>query len=155
MKKHFTNIGVPKQKGREDSVETKIEFLQICPKNFFIKYLIYFLVLLLSSFVGVYNFKEKALISKNVSVFNLKMNKVLFKDECIDVYLDNIAGDTYAIKFYNKCEISYIVYYQIVDMDKIIQETSSAVVKANSGNSSGTIHCSSEAFVKIIRKETF
>lgn len=80
--------------------------------------------------------------------------KAFFEDACsVEGYLDNIAGDTYAIKFTNRCDTTYKIYYQVMDKGKVIQDISSTVVKAKSGNSTGTIHCSPEAFVKITRKE--
>lgn len=82
------------------------------------------------------------------------------EDECITGSLDHIAGDTYAIRFFNKCESGYKVFYQVIDKDKfdkdkVIQETTSCYLRSKSGNSSGTIHCSPQAYIKIIRKEIF
>lgn len=74
-------------------------------------------------------------------------------EECIEASLENIAGDTYAIKFKNTCSDDYRVYYQVVDGDAVIEDTSTAIVHANSSNSSGTIHCSASARVKITKKE--
>ena len=88
------------------------------------------------------------------NIFPEKMNNTFLKEECTpEGYLDNIAGDTYAIKFNNKCDTAYKIYYQVIDKGKIIQETSTTVVKAKSGNATGTIHCSAQAFIKIIKKE--
>jgi len=73
--------------------------------------------------------------------------------ECIESYLDNIAGDTYCAKFKNNCDDDYKVYYEVTDGDKTIQEATSITVKAHSSNVSGTFHCSANAKIKIIKKE--
>lgn len=101
-----------------------------------------------------FNFKNNSLASKKIS-FDENMNRSVSEDKCIKAYLENLFNDTHAIKFYNKCDTGYRVFYQVTDKGKIIQETSSVYVRANSGNSPGTIHCSPEAVVKIIRKEAF
>jgi hypothetical protein len=83
-----------------------------------------------------------------------KVNFSFLMEECtVKGWLENIAGDTYAIKFKNNCDTAYRLYYEVVDKGKIIQETSTTIVKAKSENSTGTIHCSSEAMIKIIKKE--
>lgn len=74
-------------------------------------------------------------------------------DECITNYLDNIAGDTYAAKFKNGCGDTYRVYYQIIDGGKVIQDVTSTIVRAKSENSTGTYHCSANAYIKFIKKE--
>jgi hypothetical protein len=86
------------------------------------------------------------------SIAACRPDKVM--DDCsVTGILDNIAGDTYAVKFTNTCDDDYRVYYQVIDGDKTIQDTSSAVVRAHSSNSSGTLHCSSNAYIKIIKRE--
>jgi len=86
----------------------------------------------------------------NITITNYQEIKM---DNCIAGWLDNIAGDTYAIKLKNTCDEDYKVYYMIKDGDTIIQDTSQSVVRKNSENSSGTIHCKSSAKVVIIKKE--
>jgi hypothetical protein len=73
-------------------------------------------------------------------------------DDCVTGVLDNIAGDTYAAKFTNTCDDTYRVYYQVIDGDKVIED-SSAVVAAHGQKSNGTLHCSSNAYLKITKQE--
>ena len=72
---------------------------------------------------------------------------------CISGSLDNISGNTYAIKFKNGCDDDYRVYYQVIDGGKVIMDTNSVIVRAHSENSSGTVQCSANSFVKIIKEE--
>ena len=113
------------------------------------------LILLSYSFINMNDSGAKKQIVKNELRIALFKNDLFSYDDCITASLENIAGDTYAMKFYNKCDSGYKVYYRVVDRGRIIQETSTVYVKGNSGNSSGTIHCSDEAEIRIIKKESF
>jgi len=89
-------------------------------------------------------------VIKTSMVSPYKFNTMM--DDCVTGVLDNIAGDTYAAKFTNSCDDSYRVYYQVIDGDKIIED-SSAVVPAHGQKSNGTFHCSSSAYIKITKQE--
>lgn len=120
------------------------------------KSLIFLPVLLMSySFVEISKTTDDNSVYNCRSKFRFEKRVTLLKDDCITATLENIAGDTYAIKFYNKCDTGYKVYYQVIDNGSVIQDTSTCYVKAKSGNSSGTIHCSALATIIIIKKEFY
>jgi len=71
--------------------------------------------------------------------------------EFITWKLDNFWGDSYNISFTNSSKVdAYRVWFQIIDGDNIIQDTSTAFVNASSSILRGTIHCSDKAWIKLI-----
>ncbi len=73
----------------------------------------------------------------------------LYSQNCVQSWLENIAGDSYAIKFRNNCDNDLRVYYTVQDGNKVIQEESSVFVRKGSENVSGIIHCSGNANIEI------
>lgn len=67
--------------------------------------------------------------------------------------LDHLSGDTYFAKYTNSMPDTYRVYYKITDGARLVQDTTSMIVRAKSSNTNGPYHCSSNAILSTIKTE--
>ena len=67
--------------------------------------------------------------------------------------MDNIAGDTYFVKFSNSSGDTYRIHYIINDEGKIIQDENTMAVQGHSSNANGPYHCGPNATIKVIKAD--